>query len=295
MKITNTQAEEKFLESIKMWKSNHEDEYYLWLEKLLNSKRGYFEIYKFVGLVVPFYTKRIRRVIFDRGSIDLDKFFSEKEKFRFGQLFFNIFMNDSSNVKTPSILYFMHFDNGFELLVEKMEDLKSDPNADLFHKGLASNIVWFIKNYSVKHGNRTIEDWRKHEKYLELVISDKPLVLQADYTSQQHDERKWSFDFDEGLEAKIVKFASNNNNKTDLSYLIIAIEELKNISFNNKIKNFRDMLNDLTRENSLKIIGERGIQDAYKNLNHKDSKDEFIKNNKSHREKIEKVKNFLSE
>lgn len=310
---------DNFKQSLRDWKDNHLEEYNLFEEEM-NSRDavGYQKIMNLAITIVPAYKKLITQKnnqgVFN-DITDIENKFTEN---KLAQTLIAEFNNPNKNSIIPAMLYWLYFGQSFERMVEKGEEFRKLPNIGYLNKFVIKSAIGLLRNKSIQLGLRTKADWEKHHNLMKEVDSSEVLSLDLseaiskkserltsneavpEQTSQLQAEKtkktlsellsKTTTKKPIDVEYRIEKYLFSKRTQRDIAFLKIALEELRFIAIPCEATVFREAL-DLQYGN---IIGVRGIQKVYEELNTFDNNGKMRKNDIENREAIDAIKNILS-
>jgi hypothetical protein len=297
---------DNFKQKLKDWMDSHPEEYDCF-EAEMNRKdnAGYQKILSMAFTIVPQYKKIIKKKSNQGAFNDISDIEAMFEENNLAEFLINEMENIPKKSIAPAMLSWLYFGRSFERMVERGEEIRKNKEIGYFEKMLIASTVKLIISKSISLGLRTKEDWEEHSRMMQVVDGDElmdwaignlpnekkkagrkskeqtlPEMLSATPTEKPED-----------LIERIGKFLSSKNSKRDISCLKIALEELTYI-YPCEVRVFRNALDKQFGEN-IHIISERGIQDAYKELN------DFIggkqvKDIKENRDYIQEIKTLLS-
>ena len=267
-------------------------------EVIMNKKdlSGYEKIFQMAISIFSNYDKSIAQKI-NQGYVndisDVKNLFLDNNITLFLTKEFNKTSKDSIVL---AMFYWLFFGNGYERMVERGEELRKDKRLDSYQKQFIISIIHKTVESSIKLGFRTKEDWENHFNLMDLANSDSKDVLswtlnKFTTVNRSQDEQK-NQTLPEHLWNRIEHFIEAKHSEYDLACLKIALEESSLLNINTK--SFRTELNERFGS-KISIIGERGIQKQYKQLNTFTAEKNFIKDLPETRSFIEQIKNILSD
>lgn len=302
------QEYENFKLKVKDWMDNHPEEYDLFEEEMNNKDNsGYQKIFMLACKLAPKYKKVIQKRrnqgVINEDISDIIDVFSDS---KIGEILVDEFENTPKHSIVPAMLSWLYYGKCFERMVERGEEMRKDSRVGYIDKFLIANTIKIVVSKSISLGLRTKSDWEEHRKLMKLV--DEKNVMEWDEQDIFHEKKNVGRPSNnqtlpeilsatvthkpEDILNRIENFLLSKNSKRDIACLKIALEELYYI-YPCKVTTFRNSLNELYGE-KIKIISERGIQDANKELNELiDGKP--VKHLKENRDYIEQIKALLSE
>lgn len=297
---------DNFKLQLKDWMDSHPDEYDCF-EEMMNQKdnTGYIQIVSLAFALVPQYHKVIKKN-FNQGETtnisDLENMFAEN---KLVETLKTEVQTPSKESIVPAMLSWLYFGKSFERMVERGEEIRKSPEASFVEKIGIAKTIQLIVSSSVKLGMRTKNDWNEHKKLMEMVDSDKVVdwaIKEIPHERGKPGRKSVEYTLTELLSTstrkpknilkRIEDYLKTKNTKRDIAYLKIALEELRYIP-QCDVKAFRDAL-EKRYGTTIRLIAERGIQAAYKELNDIIG-GRKVKELKENRDAINEVKTFLSE
>lgn len=209
----------------------------------------------------------------------------------------------------PAMLSWLYFGRSYECMVEQGETLIQNSKTNRLHKWLLSLMVKYIISRSISSGERTKEDWEEFRQYkkfqsTEMLIGstleelsniDKPTIINKK-RGRPKDERNLE-ELLKPVEKKELLLKIRNRiitkpKEKDIVYLKIAMEE-NNLLEECDIAPFYRALSDYF---NVRLIGLRGVQNAYKELSETIGKTGIrLMDKGADRTSIDEIKAFLSE
>ncbi|KAA6331793.1 hypothetical protein EZS27_019630 [termite gut metagenome] len=298
---------DNFKQRLKDWMDTHPDEYDLFEEEM-NRKdaSGYQKIMNLAVVLVPSYQKIIRQKVnqetFDDIS-DIENLFTEN---KLAQSLLNKLENPNNDSTVPAVLAWLYFGQSFERMVEKGEELRKSLDISYLQKFMIAATNKLLVFRSIKLGFRTKADWEVHRRLMQLVDGDSVMdwAIENSPGEKKKAGRKktdmllaemfsYKVEDKELLQNRIEEYVKTKHTNQDLARLKIALDELEYIK-PVEIKPLRDALAEQYAD-KIQIVGERGIQNAYKELNaYIQGKGMFVKDYGKEREAINGIKEFLS-
>ncbi|OAV65980.1 hypothetical protein Barb6XT_02170 [Bacteroidales bacterium Barb6XT] len=282
----------------------HPDEYDRFEEEMNRKEAtGYQTIMNLAVGLVPSYQKIINQKV-NQGTFDdisdIENLFTEN---KLAQSLLKELENPNNDSTVPAIFSWLYFGQSFERLVEKGEEMRKSPDYSYLQKFMFAATNKIVVSTSIKFGLRTKADWEKHQQLMKMVDSDEVI----DYASGEKEKvgRKKSnktliemlsswVDDKELLLNRIEEYVKTKHTNLNLAQLKIALEELHYIE-SVDIRPFRDALAQ-QYENEISIVGERGIQRAYRELcSLNTGSKKFVKDSGEDRIAINEIKDILSE
>ena len=219
------------------------------------------------------------------------------------------FHNTSRQSIVPAMLAWLYFGRSYECMVEQGETLVQNSKTNRLHKWLLSLMVKYIIHRSISSGERTKEDWEEFRQYKksqstemlvesaleELSNFNKPTII-SKKRGRPKDERTLEELLKpiekEELLSKIRNRILTKPKEKDIVCLKIALEE-ENLLEECDIAPFYRALSDCF---NVRLIGLRGVQNAYKELSETIGKTGIRLMDKGEdRASIDEVKTFLSQ
>lgn len=302
---------DSFKQSLKDWMDNHQDEYDLFEEEM-NQKdnTGYQMIMSKAVTLVPQYKKIIKRRINKGKYEDITDIETLFQKENIAQSLIEEIKNPPKNSIVPAMFCWLYFGQSFERMVEKGEELKQHPKISFFQKIFISYTIRLMIKQSIKLGLRKNEDWKKYNKVKKIIENNDEIDWATEEEAVENiaDEKKKAgrkkiemllpelfmpnVPDAKILIKKIEEYIVVKHTELDLAYLKIALEELSYM-FPCDVKQFRNALEKQYGQ-KVHIIGERGIQNAYRRLTDY-IKGQLVKDTGEDKKNIENLKNFLSD
>lgn len=207
------------------------------------------------------------------------------------------------------MLAWLYFGRSYECMVEQGETLIQNSKTNRLHKWLLSLMVKYIISRSISSGERTKEDWEEFRQYkkfqsTEMLIGstleelsniDEPTIINKK-RGRPKDERNLE-ELLKPVEKKELLLKIRNRiitkpKEKDIVYLKIAMEE-NNLLEECDIAPFYRALSDYF---NVRLIGLRGVQNAYKELSETIGKTGIrLMDKGADRTSIDEIKAFLSE
>ncbi|KAA6339099.1 hypothetical protein EZS27_012960 [termite gut metagenome] len=298
---------DNFKQWLKDWMDTHPDEYDLFEEEM-NRKdaAGYQKIMNLAVVLVPSYQKIIRQKV-NQGTFDdisdIENLFTEN---KLAQSLLNKLENPNNDSTVPAVLAWLYFGQSFERMVEKGEELRKSLDISYLQKFMIAATNKILVFRSIKLDFRTKADWEKHRRLMQLVDGDSVMdwAIENFPGEKKKTGRKKTgmslaemfshrVEDKELLQNRIEEYVKTKHTNQDLARLKIALDELEYIK-PVEIKPLRDALAGQYAD-KVQIVGERGIQSAYRELNaYIQGKGMFVKDYGKDREAINGIKEFLS-
>lgn len=302
---------DSFKQSLKDWMDNHQDEYDLFEEEM-NQKdtAGYQMIMAQAMNITPQYEKAIKQKINKEKYEDITDIEALFQKENIAQSLIEELKNAPKDSIVPAMLCWLYFGKSFERMVEKGEELKHSPEISFFQKRFIAYTIKLMIKQSINLGLRTKEDWKEYNKLKKIIESNNEIDWAMGEEPEENiaDEKKKAgrkkiemllpeLFMPIVLDAKILikkieEYIVVKHTELDLAYLKIALEELSYM-FPCDVKQFRNALEKQYGQ-KVHIIGERGIQNAYRRLTDY-IKGQLVKDTGEDKKNIENLKNFLSD
>ncbi|KAA6343509.1 hypothetical protein EZS27_008798 [termite gut metagenome] len=298
---------DKFKQRLKDWMDTHPDEY-IRFEEAINRKDDsiYDRIVSKAILFAPQYKKLIGKKV-NQGWFDdiagIEQLFSGN---KLAQSLLNEFEYADKNTFVLSMLAWLYFGKSFERLVEHGEELRRNPKTSYLQKYLITSTIKLLVFRSIRLGMRTKADWEEHRRLMQLVDGDSVMdwaIENSPGEKKKAGRKKTDMSLAEMfshkvedkelLQNRIEEYVKTKHTNQDLARLKIALDELEYIK-SVEIKPLRDALAGQYAD-KIQIVGERGIQNAYRELNaYIQGKGMFVKDYGKDREAIDGIKEFLS-
>ncbi|MBN9302271.1 MULTISPECIES: DUF6043 family protein [Dysgonomonas] len=298
---------DNFRNRIKDWMDRNQDEYDFFEEEI-NKKDStvYQTIMSKAISLVPLYQKIIRKKanqgMYDDIS-DIETLFTEN---KVAESLIKEF--DKANEKSivPALLSWLYFGKSFERMVERGEEMRRSSDTNYIQKLVITATIKILIAKSISLGLRSKSDWQEHRRLMKLADSDHVMNWAIDNTVPEEKKKvgrkRTEKTFEEVLSIlvedktellnRIEEYLITKHTDLDLARLKIALDELYYIEPCD-IKLFRDALAQQYQA-MVTIVGERGIQKKYRDLNSfLPVKEVFMKDFGEDRNVIDKLKDFL--
>jgi hypothetical protein len=292
---------------IKDWMDHNQDEYDFFEEEI-NRKDStvYQTIMTKAVTLVPKYQKIIRKManqgMYDDIS-DIETLFAEN---KIAKSLINEFDKANERSIIPALLSWLYFGKSFERMVERGEEMRRSSDTNYIQKLVITATIKILIAKSISLGLRSKSDWQEHRRLMKLADSDHVMNWAIDNTMPEEKKtlgrKRTEKTFEEILSIliedktellnRIEEYLITKHTDLDLARLKIALDELYYIEPCD-IKLFRDALAQQYQP-MVTIVGERGIQKKYKDLNSfLPVKNVFMKDFGEDRNVIDKLKDFL--
>lgn len=298
---------DNFRNRIKDWMDRNQDEYDFFEEEI-NKKDStvYQTIMSKAISLVPQYHKIIRKKA-NQGMYedisDIETLFKEN---KVAESLIKEF--DSADEKSiiPALLAWLYFGKSFERMVERGEEMRRSSDTNYIQKLVITATIKILIAKSISLGLRSKSDWQEHRRLMKLADSDHVMNWAIDNTMPEEKKtvgrKRTEKTFEEMLSIliedktellnRIEEYLITKHTDLDLARLKIALDELYYIEPCD-IKLFRDALAQQYQA-MVTIVGERGIQKKYKDLNSfLPVKEVFMKDFGEDRNVIDQLKDFL--
>ncbi|GHV39443.1 hypothetical protein FACS1894179_04350 [Bacteroidia bacterium] len=292
---------------IKDWMDRNQDEYDFFEEEI-NKKDStvYQTIMSKAISLVPQYQKFIRKManqgMYDDIS-DIETLFAEN---KVAQSLIKEFDKANEISIIPVLLSWLYFGKSFERMVERGEEMRRSSDTSYLQKLMIAATIKILIAKSISLGLRSKSDWQEHRRLMKLADSDHVINWAIDNTMPEEKKtvgrKRMEKTFEEMLSIliedktellnRIEEYLITKHTDLDLARLKIALDELYYIEPCD-IKLFRDALAQ-QYQTMVAIVGERGIQKKYKDLNSfLPVKEVFMKDFGEDRDVIDQLKDFL--
>ncbi|MDR3327339.1 MAG: DUF6043 family protein, partial [Prevotellaceae bacterium] len=296
------QEYDNFKQSLKDWMDTHPEEYdYFEAEMNGQDALGYQKILHKAIKLVPQYRKALLKKA-NQGMFsdisDIEELFVDN---KLAQSLIDELANADKDTFVPAMLSWLYFGQSFERMVEIGEELRKQSDAGYLKKFAIASTINMLISKSIKLGLRTKANWEEHRKLMQMVDSDNAVDWAIDNATPNEKKKVGRKKTDKSLTEmfsyrvkdnefllnKIEEYLQTKHTDQDLALLKIALEELRYIE-SIEIKPFRDAL---AQQYGGKIVGERGIQKAYRELNSFiEGRGTFVKDFGKDREVIDGIK-----
>lgn len=222
----------------------------------------------------------------------------------------NEFHNIDKHSIVPAMLAWLYFGRSYECMVEQGESLIHNSKTNRVHRWILSLLVKYIIHKSISSGERTKEDWEEFRLYKHSLSTDTVVesALEEAKTSDGNsnnainkkrgrpkDERSLKEllkpEENEELLSKIRNRILTKPKEKDIVYLKIALEE-EGLLHECDIAPFYRTLSEYY---NIRLIGLRGVQNAYKELTETIGKTGIrLMDKGKDRASIDEFKTFLS-
>lgn len=298
---------DNFRNRIKEWMDSNHDEYDFFEEEI-NKKDStvYQTIMSKAISLVPQYQKFIRKManqgMYDDIS-DIETLFAEN---KVAQSLIKEFDKANERSIIPVLLSWLYFGKSFERMVERGEEMRRSSDTSYLQKLMIAATIKILIAKSISLGLRSKSDWQEHRRLMKLADSDHVINWAIDNTMPEEKKKvgrkRLERTFEEMLSIliedktellnRIEEYLITKHTDLDLAHLKIALDELYYIEPCD-IKLFRDAL-ARQYQAMVTIVGERGIQKKYKDLNNFiQVKGIFMKDFGEDRDVIDQLKDFL--
>lgn len=298
---------DNFRNRIKNWMDRNQDEYDFFEEEI-NKKDStvYQTIMSKAISLVPQYQKIIRKManqgMYDDIS-DIETLFAEN---KVAESLIKEFDRADERSIIPAVLSWLYFGKSFERMVERGEEMRRSSNTNYIQKLVIAATIKILIAKSISLGLRSKSDWQEHRRLMKLADSDHVMNWAIDNTTPEEKKtigrKRTEKTFEEMLSIliedktellnRIEEYLITKHTDLDLARLKIALDELYYIEPCD-IKLFRDALAQQYQA-IVTIVGERGIQKKYKDLNSfLPVKEVFMKDFGQDRNVIDQLKDFL--
>ena len=302
---------EDFKRLIKEWLDTHPKEYGSFVEEMnRKNSAGFQKVFMLVVKIVPKYKDEVKKRMFN----DTLKEFSSLENMLtnsdLAERLIHEFHNTDRKSIVPAMLAWLYFGRSYECMVEHGESLIQNSKTSRLHKWMLSLMIKYIIRRSVSSGERTKEDWKEFQQYQKAIGSDgliesaleeeASIIDKLAVSSKRRGRPKDERTLEELLKpvekkellSKIRTRILTKPKEKDIVYLKIALEEdclLEECDIAPFYRALSDYFN-------VRLIGLRGVQNAYKELSESIGKTGIrLMDRGEDRTSIDEIKAFLSE
>lgn len=301
---------EDFKQLIKEWLDTHPKEYGSFVEEMnRKDSAGFQKVFMLVVKIVPKYKNEVKKRMYN----DTLKDFSDLEEMltnsTLAERLVHGFHDTNRQSIVPAMLAWLYFGRSYECMVEQGESLIHNSKANRVHRWILSLLVKYIIHKSISSGERTKEDWEEFRLYKRSLSTDTVVesALEEAITSDDNknnvnkkrgrpkDERSLKEllkpEENEELLSKIRNRILTKPKEKDIVYLKIALEE-EGLLHECDIAPFYRALSEYY---NIRLIGLRGVQNAYKELTETIGKTGIrLMDKGKDRASIDEFKTFLS-
>ena len=301
---------EDFKRLVKEWLDTHPQEYGSFVEEMnRKDSAGFQKVFMLVVKSVPKYKNEVKKRMYNDTLKDFSSLEGMLTNSDLAKRLIDEFHNTSRQSIVPAMLAWLYFGRSYECMVEQGETLVQNSKTNRLHKWLLSLMVKYIIHRSISSGERTKEDWEEFRQYKksqstemlvesaleELSNFNKPTII-SKKRGRPKDERTLEELLKpiekEELLSKIRNRILTKPKEKDIVCLKIALEE-ENLLEECDIAPFYRALSDCF---NVRLIGLRGVQNAYKELSETIGKTGIRLMDKGEdRASIDEVKTFLSQ
>lgn len=301
---------EDFKRLVKEWLDTHPQEYGSFVEEMnRKDSTGFQKVFMLVVKIVPKYKNEVKKRMYNDTLKDFSSLEGMLTNSDLAKRLIDEFHNTSRQSIVPAMLAWLYFGRSYECMVEQGETLVQNSKTNRLHKWLLSLMVKYIIHRSISSGERTKEDWEEFRQYKksqstemlvesaleELSNFNKPTII-SKKRGRPKDERTLEELLKpiekEELLSKIRNRILTKPKEKDIVCLKIALEE-ENLLEECDIAPFYRALSDCF---NVRLIGLRGVQNAYKELSETIGKTGIRLMDKGEdRASIDEVKTFLSQ
>lgn len=270
-----------FKQLIKEWLETHPKEYGSFVEEMnRKDSAGFRKVFTTVARLAPKY----KAVVKKRMSDDTLKDFSSLEEVlinsNLADNLVNEFNNNDKHSIVPAMLAWLYYGRSYECMVEQNESLIHNKKTNRIEKWILSLMVKTIIHRSISSGERTKEDWEDFRLYKHSLSTDTVVesaveeVIGSDDNKNKAKKKRGRTKDDRNLKellkpenneellSKIRNRLLTKPTEKDIVYLKIALEEEGLLNECNIAPFYRA----LSEHYNIRLIGLRGVQDAYKEL-----------------------------
>ena len=301
---------EDFKQLIKEWLDTHPKEYGSFVEEMnRKDSAGFQKVFMLVVKIVPKYKNEVKKRMYN----DTLKDFSDLEEMltnsTLAERLVHGFHDTNRQSIVPAMLAWLYFGRSYECMVEQGESLIHNSKANRVHRWILSLLVKYIIHKSISSGERTKEDWEEFRLYKRSLSTDTVVesALEEAITSDDNknnvnkkrgrpkDKRSLKEllkpEENEELLSKIRNRILTKPKEKDIVYLKIALEE-EGLLHECDIAPFYRALSEYY---NIRLIGLRGVQNAYKELTETIGKTGIrLMDKGKDRASIDEFKTFLS-
>ena len=302
---------EDFKQLIKEWLDAHPKEYGSFVEEMnRTNSAGFQKVFMLVVRLVPKYKDAVKKRMSDDTLKDFSSLESILTNSNLAENLVNEFQNTDKHSIVPAMLAWLYYGRSYECMVEQGESLIHNSKTNRVHRWILSLLVKYIIHKSISSGERTKEDWEefrlyKHSLSTDTVIEstlDKAITFGDNKNTGTNKKRGRPKDernlkellkpgANEELLSKIRDRILTKPKEKDIVYLKIALEE-EGLLYECNIAPFYRALSE---HYNIRLIGLRGVQDAYKELTETIGKTGIRLMDKGEdRASIDEFKTFLS-
>ena len=302
---------EDFKQLIKEWLDAHPKEYGSFVEEMnRTNSAGFQKVFMLVVRLVPKYKDAVKKRMSDDTLKDFSSLESILTNSNLAENLVNEFQNTDKHSIVPAMLAWLYYGRSYECMVEQGESLIHNSKTNRVHRWILSLLVKYIIHKSISSGERTKEDWKEFRLYKHSLSTDTVIdsTLEKAITfgdnkntgtnkkrGRPKDERNLKEllkpGANEELLSKIRDRILTKPKEKDIVYLKIALEE-EGLLYECNIAPFYRALSE---HYNIRLIGLRGVQDAYKELTETIGKTGIrLMDKGKDRASIDEFKTFLS-
>lgn len=302
---------EDFKQLIKEWLEAHPKEYGSFVEEMnRTNSAGFQKVFMLVVRLVPKYKDAVKKRMSDDTLKDFSSLESILTNSNLAENLVNEFQNTDKHSIVPAMLAWLYYGRSYECMVEQGESLIHNSKTNRVHRWILSLLVKYIIHKSISSGERTKEDWEEFRLYKHSLSTDTVIesTLEKAITfgdnkntgtnkkrGRPKDERNLKEllkpGANEELLSKIRDRILTKPKEKDIVYLKIALEE-EGLLYECNIAPFYRALSE---HYNIRLIGLRGVQDAYKELTETIGKTGIrLMDKGKDRASIDEFKTFLS-
>lgn len=302
---------EDFKQLIKEWLDTHPKEYGSFVEEMnRTNSAGFQKVFMLVVRLVPKYKDAVKKRMSDDTLKDFSSLESILTNSNLAENLVNEFQNTDKHSIVPAMLAWLYYGRSYECMVEQGESLIHNSKTNRVHRWILSLLVKYIIHKSISSGERTKEDWEEFRLYKHSLSTDTVIesTLEKAITfgdnkntgtnkkrGRPKDERNLKEllkpGANEELLSKIRDRILTKPKEKDIVYLKIALEE-EGLLYECNIAPFYRALSE---HYNIRLIGLRGVQDAYKELTETIGKTGIrLMDKGKDRASIDEFKTFLS-
>ncbi|BBA29328.1 DUF6043 family protein [Prevotella melaninogenica] len=302
---------EDFKQLIKEWLDAHPKEYGSFVEEMnRTNSAGFQKVFMLVVRLVPKYKDAVKKRMSDDTLKDFSSLESILTNSNLAENLVNEFQNTDKHSIVPAMLAWLYYGRSYECMVEQGESLIHNSKTNRVHRWILSLLVKYIIHKSISSGERTKEDWEEFRLYKHSLSTDTVIesTLEKAITfgdnkntgtnkkrGRPKDERNLKEllkpGANEELLSKIRDRILTKPKEKDIVYLKIALEE-EGLLYECNIAPFYRALSE---HYNIRLIGLRGVQDAYKELTETIGKTGIrLMDKGKDRASIDEFKTFLS-
>ncbi|MGF0096859.1 DUF6043 family protein [Prevotella sp. SGI.027] len=301
---------EEFKLLIKEWLDTHPKEYGSFVEEMnRKDSTGFQKVFMLVVKIIPKYKNEVKKRMYNDTLKDFSSLEDMLTNSDLAERLVHEFHDTNRQSIVPAMLAWLYFGRSYECMVEQGETLIQNSKTNRLHKWFLSLMVKYIISRSISSGERTKEDWEEFRQYkkfqsTEMLIGstleelsniDEPTIINKK-RGRPKDERNLE-ELLKPVEKKELLLKIRNRiitkpKEKDIVYLKIAMEE-NNLLEECDIAPFYRALSDYF---NVRLIGLRGVQNAYKELSETIGKTGIrLMDKGADRTSIDEIKAFLSE